>query len=295
MKENGFIATSLIYSFFIAFVSLVAVILGTYSYYRGALNKLNSNVLSSLNNRISNKYILLTNLVENGSFENDLSTYDFTGVTMIENKPGDMNNPVASGFKSLQLNSVSYNGNMPQNKNAKLIKRFQPLVKYPSNQQYYVRFKMFKNGRIMFNNPQEKAYVKLNNNCGTADTRLLTLGDQNNDSNFAFSNWQVMSFITDTIPLSESELLNLEFYVANEERLREADIIIENTHTGLLTDYSIYIDEIMVIDVTALKQKLNVDEKTLKNRLDGANCGNDSVCLKQRLNYFEGTYSYQTY
>ena len=55
MKKNGFIATSLIYSFFLAFVALVSVILTTYSYYRTILNTLNKDILSGLNTEIQSK------------------------------------------------------------------------------------------------------------------------------------------------------------------------------------------------------------------------------------------------
>ena len=67
MKKNGFIATSLIYSFFLAFVALVSVILTTYSYYRTILNTLNKDILGGLNTEIQSKYITLENLIQNGS------------------------------------------------------------------------------------------------------------------------------------------------------------------------------------------------------------------------------------
>ena len=70
-NKKGFIATSLMYSFFIVFALLALTILATYSHYRYLNNDLNMSILEELNHKISSKYARLYNFVEDGSFEDD--------------------------------------------------------------------------------------------------------------------------------------------------------------------------------------------------------------------------------
>ena len=62
-RKNGFIATTLIYSFLLLFATLVIVIIGNYTYYRSTINAYNKGINDSLNNLIDTKYVTLTNLV----------------------------------------------------------------------------------------------------------------------------------------------------------------------------------------------------------------------------------------
>lgn len=54
MNKNGFIATSIMYSFFIVFALLALLILGTYSHYRILNEKMNQSINSELNQFIAN-------------------------------------------------------------------------------------------------------------------------------------------------------------------------------------------------------------------------------------------------
>lgn len=86
MKNNkGFIATSIMYSFFMVFTIICLLILATYSHFRSLINNINNNVLSELNEVISNKYAYACNLVSNGNFDEGtlnwntaISNYDTT-------------------------------------------------------------------------------------------------------------------------------------------------------------------------------------------------------------------------
>jgi hypothetical protein len=72
MKEkNGFIATSIMYSFFAVFAMLALIVLATYTHYRTLIDNINKNVLIDLNNNIAKKYTTIYNLLDNGEFEND--------------------------------------------------------------------------------------------------------------------------------------------------------------------------------------------------------------------------------
>ncbi len=68
-KKNGFIATTLIYSFLLLFATLIVVIIGNYSYYRNTLHTYNKGINKALNSLIDSKYVTLTNLVSNSDFE----------------------------------------------------------------------------------------------------------------------------------------------------------------------------------------------------------------------------------
>ena len=66
-KKNGFIATSLMFSFFIIFLTMSLMIMATYTHYQGLINNLNSGVLKDLNdNVIVKKYTTLINSAADG-------------------------------------------------------------------------------------------------------------------------------------------------------------------------------------------------------------------------------------
>ena len=57
---------------------------------------------------------------------------------------------------------------------------------------------------------------------------------------------------------------------------------------------SVYIDDVMLIDVTELSSKLGLSGDALKSRLDGTNCGaTDWDCQNHKLEYFDSKYSYE--
>ena len=55
MKKNGFIATSIMYSFFIVFSMLCLLTLGTYTHYRVLNNNLNNNIKIEITNKINDE------------------------------------------------------------------------------------------------------------------------------------------------------------------------------------------------------------------------------------------------
>ena len=69
MNKKGFVSSSLIYSFIIVFIVLVAAIIGTYAYYQGLIFSSNREIMNSLNDRIEAQYVKLTNYLENSGFE----------------------------------------------------------------------------------------------------------------------------------------------------------------------------------------------------------------------------------
>lgn len=65
MRKNGFIATSILYSFFIVFALLALLVLATYSHYRILNDELNSSIKKELNVIGSNNKLII--IVPNGT------------------------------------------------------------------------------------------------------------------------------------------------------------------------------------------------------------------------------------
>ncbi len=105
MKKDGFIATSLIYSFFLVFIAIIAALLSNYIANKTILLRYNEEALSELNtkkysvsfviygaegNTLSQKSQAFTNLVQNGSFNstewwNTQGTLDFSSTSFSRN------------------------------------------------------------------------------------------------------------------------------------------------------------------------------------------------------------------
>ena len=68
-NKNGFIASSLMFSFFLVFILLSVLVLSSYSHYNQLIKSLNGTILTGLNNTIAAKYAGIKNLVQNGKVE----------------------------------------------------------------------------------------------------------------------------------------------------------------------------------------------------------------------------------
>ena len=132
MHKNGFIATSLIYSFFLIFLAIIANILFSYAHNRILLNNINEGILDDLNESISNKYIILENHLKNGNMETDDS--------WLLNNAVYSNFSSFSGNRSIQLNKDNSSISQPLSKN---------IIK---GHKYYISFRLFRNGLISGNN-----------------------------------------------------------------------------------------------------------------------------------------------
>ena len=272
MKKNGFIATSLIYSFFLAFVALVSVILATYSYYRTILNTLNKDILSGLNTEIQSKYITLENLIQNGSFEDSTNKW---GSQVNVEIPAASENISAHGAKSLRLNTSNYTANS----------QVQQSVTVPTNiasisgkHQYYLRFRIFRNGNLVFSGGDAaNAYA----NISVATNSKIGLGG-------AFTNWSLASMV---IEGNAASSITANFTANNSVLDHQGKT---DTDVGGGRALSVYIDDVMLIDVTELSSKLGISGDALKNRLDGTSCGaTDWDCQNRKLEYFDSKYSYE--
>ena len=132
-KKNGFIATTLIYSFLLLFATLVIVIIGNYTYYRSTINAYNKGINDSLNNLIDTKYVTLTNLVNNSDFENR-EDHSWSGIGANAYYSGE--ETMGNGVTSLKFNGKS---------NALVRSNYFNCV---SGHFYYISYQTFTNGTV---------------------------------------------------------------------------------------------------------------------------------------------------
>lgn len=95
-KKNGFIATSVMLSFFLVFILLTSLVLLSYSHYRFLESNLNGSILKNLNKEINNELITLNNIIQNGSFEDSFNYWNNENMK-IDNTGFDKNKSVMTG------------------------------------------------------------------------------------------------------------------------------------------------------------------------------------------------------
>ena len=73
-NKNGFIASSLMFSFFLVFVLLCVLVLTSYTHYNTLIKNLNGNILIDLNTKIKAKYSSVKSVIRNGNIEGSVSS-----------------------------------------------------------------------------------------------------------------------------------------------------------------------------------------------------------------------------
>lgn len=152
-KKNGFIATSVMFSFFLVFTMLSLLVLASYAHYRLLMNELNGEILNDLNeNVISKKYVYLDNCIEDNTFESIMTDInDSSYPTFYQHWPKDNNNGYNyepfynkdANDHYVRLLSVPYNGSLSGK--ARLAKKFDRPISIKDDRKIYVAFNMFRN------------------------------------------------------------------------------------------------------------------------------------------------------
>ena len=228
MKKNGFIATSIMYSFFAVFSMVALIILATYTHYRVLINNINNNVLTELNAKISDKYTTIYNLLNNGDFEED-SAWTYVNTTRIEK-----NVPYGSSY------SGTYSARMPKT-DASFNQSFLIKDKVDVDNKYhkvYVAFRVFRNGPVT----------------GTGTITLNASGKDYaiNGSSLigGFSNWTLYSEIVD-VGMTNDNDWTLNFNI-----------------TGNTKDNYTFIDNAMVVDIKNVYNGNTTPDNDMKSYLD---------------------------
>ncbi len=173
-RNDGFIATSLIYTFFLVFVAVLALLLNTFISSKTTLDRFNDDIISSLDSSTYTLTVIstnaniqggttLTNLVSNGSFSNNCAFWQING-------SGYACNQIYSGFSSINKNNFV---NVNQNVHLKANNQYYYSLKYASNSN--------SNPKTYINNINN-GYIESKNTYGTwkKDSQLFSINETGN-------------------------------------------------------------------------------------------------------------------
>lgn len=206
MKKNGFFSMSLVYSFFIVFAMISAVLLANYAHNRLLLRNFNADIKDSLDARGNTKLANLKNLFQNSNFELDNSpsqTYwVFNGVSIANNQRFSGNRGVMFPVSS------STNTLVQELKDVKILK----------GHTYYFQRKMFTSGQpVEFTNTK----VTLENPSKGYTFYFVNDSAANGVISYKNNNWQTYgSFLTIDNTIEETTGWSFVFSQTNSSRVK---------------------------------------------------------------------------
>ncbi len=224
-KKNGFIATSVILSFFLTFILLITLLLATYSEYRYLRKFTNGNILKNLNDNIKDKYITFENIIKNGNFEEGCNSNWFSDEYLCD-YIGKYENRHYSGEYSFSLKS-----NSEEDASITISYDMDNLV---VGDTYLILYRLFRNGFI-----SDNSHIGVGEEILNVDfERVLNSSDNINNFNKKDKifdggaiNWT--SYAANFTPSTSD--VQLDFVI----KINKSDI-----------DASLYIDDIMVINIS---------------------------------------------
>lgn len=244
-KKNGFIATTLIYSFLLLFATLIVVIIGNYSYYRNTLHTYNKGINKALNSLIDSKYVTLHNEIDNSDFEVKYSSWQ-AGTTTNFSGNGNI------GYDCNQGDCTNKNGyyqtdstNAGGNNSFRFAPRINATVNSNTfncvaNNYYYVSYDVFASGTLSGGN-----IGIFNNSSGWEVYEPL---------NYGFQNW------------------NRRGIIGKVSSGGSCTFRIDYQNGGGGADVRMNIDNVMVINITELLSKagINISNNELKTKCNSA-------------------------
>ena len=262
-RKNGFVASSLMFSFFLVFTLLSLIILASYAHYRNLSDNLNGNILNDLNeNVILHKWVTLENVITDG---------DFNSINNSSNNYAQFKSNWATSYVEPQtkdgINYVSFkkksstpNLYLKQSFNNRLTR---------GNRKIYVAFKHRRTYAQDCLNEDFNAILFIGNH-STTHLRSVETGEyefenrglacKKADDNNDYSQWQLYSHIFDVNVNSDIQYLQLN--------------ALEIRYNG---EESIDIKDVMVVDITSL-----YNEDTTLELIHGY--------LDENLPFFEDNY-----
>ena len=305
MNNKGFISSTLIYSFIILFISLVAAIIGTYAYYHGVIFSTNRDITNSLNDRIEAQYVKITNLLQNSGFEEPTVPSSLTNLDGLEEVHYDgskyynldptidgwtnenryayryVKQTSYSGDYSLMLGNYNYseiyqvdgqNNTYVDEVGIKDVSRVvsQNLNNFSAGTHYlYFSAKVFRNG------PTDGTSIIE----ATCNGGCTTLGTTKIDISGNYLDWTQVSMIFEV----------------------NADSDVNNLTVSLKSDNSIsgnfiLVDELLLTDVTQIIDATGWTLDEAKSYFDGSALNPDNTTNNRyKIDYFEGNISYELY
>lgn len=245
MKKNGFISTSLMFSFFIIFLSLALIILASYAIHHSLLNGLNGNILKDLNeNVISKKYTVLQNSIIDGDLAS-VRNNNFNSTLWMSTTHYNVEPKFDSNNQSAYMRMYFYKTDVSVDGSARFSQRIDSskTLKVANNRKIYVRYNVFRNEEVNCDHGYGQVVLKIGNQNNIMDTTLCG----------KYSNWTIVSDILTTNVTSNSQELIFEISKAS------------NVST---TDLSVNINNIMVIDITSMYKSSSTSDDEVKAYLD---------------------------
>ena len=217
MNNKGFIATSVLYSFFVVFLMLSLFILNTYENHRVLIENLNSNILNTLNDEISNKYVLIKNHVSNGDFEEN------TALSGLSNSERNNTNS-ATGTYSLMMHKTPTTANSAFSINASWLENDN------KSHKFYFAYRVFRKGIV---NGTSEISLNFGSTKYKFTSLSLNMTDMNDWANT--SNWSIQSQIINNV-IVNNQTAKVTFSISNQT-----------------SEYQTFIDQVMLIDITNFK------------------------------------------
>src|SRR5574344_1360662 len=273
-KKNGFIATSIIYSFFVVFSLVTLTILANYPHYRILFNNLNGNILSDLNNLIANDYANLPNLVSNGDFETtDGWTLNNSKISLVTQSDIE-NGSLAVSYSG--LGSAYLNDNFETNSSSSIMQDLNLINKVKldnKKHKFYVRFRLYRNGNVN----STDGNVCLGTYC--FDNVLTTFDSKKTWDQQA--NWTIKSAIfeitlTDPNASSTTNIETTNVETTNVETTNTVNTTTSSLPTltlkfylnNMSSDVKTYIDDVFVSAITGVYDSSTTTDLVMKNYLD---------------------------
>lgn len=219
-RKNGFFSMSLIYSFFLVFAMLSAILLANYAHNRLLVKDYNVDIKDDLTVKGNEKLAYVRNILNNSDFEvgemvppkneyNNTGQWDLTGVTRVQTQK-------YNGAWSVRFNKGTSKNTIAQKLENVILKK---------NHKYYIQFAVF-----------------TANNTANYDSFIITLTNPRKNYTYKFKNegsntmtygsWTLISNIITTGNIAEIKDWTLKFEMKG---LKNSDI---------------FIDSIMLIDLT---------------------------------------------
>lgn len=237
--KNGFFATSIIYSFFLVFALISAILLSNYAHNRLLVRDFNIEIKNDLNARGDNKLANQKNLLQDSDFESGTNDFFITSGSATK-----VINQHYNGSFGLKLDRGS--GNITQRLNLEYLKS----LKYPGIQNghiYYLQRRYYTFGQpISFSNAS--LYLRGTNDNGTTNEYAFKTLDYNNLDNPNLLTEQALFSNLNTVSVSGAYNWGvLGSVVKVNSSAKTWDFVMEYTYNG---DIPIYFDSFILVDLT---------------------------------------------
>ena len=239
MKKNGFIATSLMFSFFLIFLTLTIMVLASYTQYQSLINTLNSNVLKDLNdNVISKKYTTIYNSIIDGDFQSiRAGSFNTSAWATRSNVIPTYDRTMESVFMRMSAPSSKFTQKINSSK----------LLKTGNNRKIYIRYYMSTSTNIKCSSTNAGAVIfRVGSNSVTLSDTLCNY----------HRDWE-----------RKSQILTINVNSNDQELIFQLSGVSSPSTQVLINNVFVRIRDIMVVDVTDL-YKSGTNDESVKNVLD---------------------------